>query len=67
MVFRSIILAVIVFFAVTGVAAAQTNTSLGTNALVSNTTGVNNTAIGLNALASNSIGDSNRHRGQCAR
>jgi hypothetical protein len=46
-----------------GVAAAQTNTSLGTGALQSNTTGSFNTAIGLDALFSNTTGDSNTASG----
>ena len=43
-----------------GVAAAQDNTSLGTGALFSNTTGALNTASGVNALLSNTVGDSTR-------
>src|SRR4030095_11003338 len=46
-----------------GVAAAQTNTSLGTNALFSNTTGINNTAIGFDALVSNATGSANTASG----
>ena len=44
--FSVLIVALIFSLSPVGVAAAQTNTSLGTNALVSNTTGINNTAIG---------------------
>jgi len=44
-------------------AAAQTNTSLGTGALVSNTTGSQNTAIGFNVLFSNSTGSNNTTTG----
>ena len=45
--FFSILLATLIFsLALAGVAAGQDNTSLGTGALQSNTTGVNNTAIG---------------------
>ena len=41
----SVLMAAPIFsLSLVGVAAAQTNTSLGTNALVSNTTGINNTA-----------------------
>jgi len=43
-----------------GVAAAQDNTSLGTGALFSNTTGALNTASGVNALLSNTVGDFNK-------
>ena len=42
-----------------GIAGAQSNTSLGTGALVSNTTGSNNTALGFNALFSNNTGSNN--------
>jgi hypothetical protein len=42
---------------------AQTNTSLGTGALVNNTTGVNNTAIGNNALFFNTTGSNNTATG----
>ena len=50
-----------------GVAAAQSNISLGTGALASNTTGANNTANGLNALVSNTTGGNNtRFRRHCA-
>ena len=47
--FSVLIVALIFSLSLAGVAAAQTNTSLGTNALVSNTTGINNTAIGFGA------------------
>ena len=46
-----------------GIAAAQSNTSLGTGALVSNTTGIQNTAVGLNALFSNTTGSNNTATG----
>jgi len=49
--FFSVLTVFIFLLFLVGVAAAQTNTSLGTGALVSNTTGINNTALGLNALA----------------
>jgi len=41
------------------VAAAQSNTSLGAGALVSNTTGSNSTAVGVSALFSNTTGSNN--------
>ena len=55
--FSVLIVALIFSLSLAGVAAAQTNTSLGTNALVSNTTGINNTAIGVSALRSNTTGN----------
>ena len=56
--FFSVVMAALLFsLCLVGIAAAQTNTSLGTGALVSNTTGSNNTALGLNALFTNSIGN----------
>jgi hypothetical protein len=45
------------------IAAAQSNTSLGTGALVSNTTGSNNTAAGVDALFSNTTGMENTASG----
>ena len=50
--FLSVVIAVLMFsLSLAGVAAAQQdNTSLGTGALISNTTGSLNTAIGSNAL-----------------
>jgi len=57
--FSVLIVALIFSLSPVGVAAAQTNTSLGTNALVSNTTGINNTAIGVSALRSNTTGNVN--------
>ena len=61
----SLLLAGLIFsLCLAGVAAAQTNTSLGTGALVSNTTtGGANTAIGVNALASNTLGSFNTATG----
>jgi hypothetical protein len=48
--FFSVLIAALIFsLSLAGVAAAQGNTSLGTGALSSNTTGIANTAIGLNA------------------
>jgi len=58
--FFSMIIALLIFsLSLASVAAAQTNTSLGTGALVSNTTGSQNTATGFNALFSNTTGGSN--------
>ena len=49
--FFSVLMAALIFsLSLAGVAAAQTNTSLGTNALVSNTTGTYNSALGFQAL-----------------
>ena len=49
--FFSVLIAALIFsLSLAGVAAAQGNTSLGTGALQSNTTGSYNTAIGSNAL-----------------
>jgi hypothetical protein len=46
--FFSILMAALIFsLSLAGVAAAQGNTSLGSGALQSNTTGINNTALGL--------------------
>ena len=49
-----------------GVAWAQGNTSLGSGALQSNTTGINNTALGLNSLFSNTAGTLNTAIGRSA-
>ena len=58
--FFSVLIAALIFsLSQAGVAVAQDNTSLGTNALLSNTTGSFNTAIGLNALFSNTTGSQN--------
>ena len=58
--FFSVLIAALIFsLSLAGVAAAQTNTSLGTGALVSNTTGIYNTAIGFQTLFSNSTGSPN--------
>ena len=55
--FFPVFIAALVFsLSLGGLAAAQSNTSLGTGALVSNSTGSNDTAIGLNALFTNSTG-----------
>ena len=60
--FFSVLIAALIFsLSLAGVAAAQGNTSLGTSALGSNTTGNYNTAIGLDALFSNTTGSS-KHR-----
>ncbi len=48
--FTVLTVAQILSLSLAGVTPAQTNTGLGTNALVSNTTGTFNTAIGSNAL-----------------
>ena len=66
--FLSVVIAVLMFWlSLAGVAAAQQdNTSLGTGALVSNTTGDLNTAIGANALLSNTTGDFNTASGVAA-
>src|SRR5262249_58660755 len=45
------------------IAAAQSNTSLGTGALVSNTTGSANTALGVSALFGNTSGSNNTATG----
>jgi hypothetical protein len=59
--FFSVLMAALIFsLSLAGVAAAQTNTSLGAGALVSNTTGSANTASGVNALISNSTGNFNK-------
>ena len=62
--FLSVVIAALIFWlSLAGVAAAQDNTSLGTNALISNTTGTFNTAIGFDALVSNSTGSFNTATG----
>ena len=62
--FFSVLMVALIFsLSLAGVAAAQTNTSLGTNALVSNTTGINNTAIGFQTLFSNTTGSANTASG----
>jgi hypothetical protein len=56
--FFSVFIAALIFsLSLAGVAAAQSNTSLGTGALRDNTTGQFNTAIGVDALFSNATGD----------
>src|SRR5262249_33756249 len=66
----SVLMAALIFsLCLAGVAAAQArpsscsgsvgNTSLGTNALINNTTGRNNTAIGVATLAANTTGRNN--------
>ena len=57
--FSVLMVALIFLFSLAGVAPAQTNTSLGTNALVSNTTGSQNTALGVQALVFNTTGINN--------
>ena len=54
---------VIFSLSLVGVAAAQSNTSLGQGALVSNTTGSNNTALGADALFFNTTGSYNTASG----
>src|SRR5262245_20472538 len=62
--FFSVLMALLVFsISLMQVAEAQGNTSLGINALGTNTTGNFNTAIGLNALFSNSTGSQNTATG----
>src|SRR5215831_15875606 len=62
--FSVLIVALIYSLSLAGVASAQTgNTSLGTGALVNNTTGIDNTAIGLNALENNTTGNNNTASG----
>ncbi len=62
--FFSVLIAALFFsLSLAGVAAAQSNTSLGTGALQNNTTGSFNTAIGQDALFSNSIGSFNTASG----
>ena len=62
--FFSVLIAALIFsLSLAGVAAAQGNTSLGINALATNTTGNFNTAIGLNALFSNTTGSQNTASG----
>ena len=62
--FFSVLMAALIFsLSLAGVAAAQGNTSLGTGALQSNTTGDFNTAIGVDALFSNTTGDFNTANG----
>jgi hypothetical protein len=66
--FFSVLMVELIFsLSLAGVAPAQTNTSLGTNALVSNTTGDNNIAYGPFALFNNANGrQQHRNRTQCA-
>jgi hypothetical protein len=59
----SLIGTLIFLLSLTRLAAAQSNTSLGTGALVSNTTGSANTAIGVSALFSNTTGSNNTASG----
>src|SRR5215468_7529307 len=62
--FSVLIVALIYSLSLAEVASAQTgNTSLGTGALVNNTTGIDNTAIGLSALHNNSTGNLNTASG----
>ena len=63
----SVLIAALIFsLSLAGVAAGQTNTSLGAGALVSNTTGSLNTATGVNALLNNTVGDFNTASGAYA-
>jgi trimeric autotransporter adhesin len=58
--FFSVLIAALIYsLSLAGVAAVQSNTSLGTGALVNNTTGVNNTAMGVNTLFFNTRGSQN--------
>jgi hypothetical protein len=58
--FLSVLIATLIFsLSLAGIAAAQDNTSLGTGALFSNTTGEDNSASGLNALFNNTTGTDN--------
>ena len=57
--FSVLITGLIYSLSLPGIAGAQSNTSLGTGALVSNTTGNQNTAIGEGALAINTTGSAN--------
>jgi len=58
--FFSVLIAALLFaLSLAGVAGAQFNTSLGTGALASDTTGIANTAIGWGALESNTTGSAN--------
>jgi trimeric autotransporter adhesin len=62
--FFSVLIAALVFsLSLAGMAAAQSNTSLGEGALQNNTTGSNNTAVGLDALFSNTTGGYNTASG----
>jgi trimeric autotransporter adhesin len=62
--FFSVFIAALIFsLSLAGVAAEQSNTSLGSGALQSNTTGRDNTASGTRALSSNIMGDSNTASG----
>ena len=66
--FFSVLIAALIFsLSLAGVAAAQGNTSLGTGALQSNTTGSYNTAIGVDALFLQHHGQlQHRQRSRCA-
>jgi len=56
----SVLMAALIFwFSLAGVVAAQTNTSVGAGALQTNTTGIQNTASGSFALFGNTTGDNN--------
>ena len=62
--FFSVFMAALIFsLALAGGAAAQGNTSLGTGALLNNTTGQYNTASGFDALFSNTTGSLNTANG----
>ena len=65
--FFSVLTAALIFsLSLAGVAAAQGNTSLGTDALQNNTTGEFNTASGASALFSNTTGSLNTASGVSA-
>jgi hypothetical protein len=62
--FFSLLIATLIFsLSLARVAAAQSNTSQGSGALVNNNTGVNNTAISGNALFFNTTGSQNTATG----
>jgi trimeric autotransporter adhesin len=61
--FPVLVAALIFLLYLAGIAVAQGNTSLGTGALQTNTTGSFNTAIGLQALFSNTTGSQNTASG----
>ena len=64
--FSVLIAALMVSLSLAGVAAAQTNTSLGAGTLQFNTTGYSNTASGHQALLNNTTGYSNTASGASA-
>ncbi|HXV78691.1 MAG TPA: tail fiber domain-containing protein [Candidatus Binatia bacterium] len=64
--FFSVIAAVVFSLYLVGVAAAQSNTSLGPGAFQNNTTGIYNTASGVSALLHNTTGNYNTAIGYAA-